>query len=101
MRGVRRWSRLRWALAAVCVAVGGCTAFLTVALGDCASWGTRCPATGLQGDVIGGVTFGLGAALAGPVLAWRPDRTGVALTVVAVVAIALPLGLIAARTLTR
>ena len=68
----------RVAAGVVSVIVGLVVVVGTAALGSCDAFGGTCPASpGLHGDVYAGIASGLALMIAGPVLAWQPDRRGV------------------------
>ena len=70
----------RIAAGVVGVVVGLLLVIGTAAIGACDAFGGTCPASpGLHGDVHGGIAMGMALTIAAPVLAWRPDRSGVVL----------------------
>ena len=89
----RRRDRPLWLVLRVAGGVGGVLlgaglVLLTLAVGSCGSFGGTCPSPeGLRGDVYGTVAAGFLVAVAAPVLAWRPDRAGLAVAAAAAVPI--------------
>jgi hypothetical protein len=70
---------VRIAAAVAGVVLGGFLVLLGAVVGSCDAFGGTCPSPpGLHGDVYGTIAAGLALAVAAPVVAWRPDRRGIA-----------------------
>jgi hypothetical protein len=92
-RQVLRHPVTRAVVALVGVVAGGATVMLTMAVGHCGFMGGLCPADPVpwwQDDVFGSAATGLALAAVTPLLAWRPNRRGLAFAAVAVVVVVMP-----------
>jgi hypothetical protein len=86
-RAVLRHPATRAVLAVLAMACGGATVMLTLTIGSCGALGGTCPAAPVpwwENDWLGGAAVGLALLVAPPLLAWRPDRRGLAAASVAV-----------------
>lgn len=89
-RQLLRHPGTRVVIALAGVACGGGIVMLTMAVGHCGFMGGPCPADPVplwQDDVFGSAATGLAVAVATPVLAWRPNRRGLAFAAAAVVVV--------------
>ena len=81
--------------AVVAVVVGLAVFALTVTIGDCSAFGGRCPAEGINDDVLGGAVVGAALMGAGAVFALRPLARALRLAAVVAAGAALVGGLLA------